>query len=153
MTTLRHWRVLENNRKPDREAIAQIIKYCGSRPSLHFNYRSKYNEVWASLDLRRPRCAQCQSLWKERPQRLATEVGIHTRSRPAFRVRVSQMRRRKPSLTILCRHCLSPTLAIPQPSFHGRYDQGRPGLERAELFCIPRQALHAPISGVVGEQG
>jgi beta-lactamase superfamily II metal-dependent hydrolase len=36
---------------PDREAIARIIKYGGSRPSLHFNYRSKYNEVWARPDL------------------------------------------------------------------------------------------------------
>jgi hypothetical protein len=36
---------------PDREAIARIIKHGGSRPSLHFNYRSKYNEVWARPDL------------------------------------------------------------------------------------------------------
>ncbi|MBW0000901.1 MAG: CHAT domain-containing protein [Verrucomicrobia bacterium] len=41
---------------PDREAIARIIKYGrnkdgASRPSLHFNYRSKYNEVWARPDL------------------------------------------------------------------------------------------------------
>lgn len=36
---------------PDRQAIARIIKYGGNRPSLYFNYRSKYNEVWSKPDL------------------------------------------------------------------------------------------------------
>jgi hypothetical protein len=36
---------------PDREAIARIVKYGGERPSLHFNYRSRYNEVWERQDL------------------------------------------------------------------------------------------------------
>jgi beta-lactamase superfamily II metal-dependent hydrolase len=36
---------------PDREAIGRIIKYGGDRPSLLFNYRSKYNEVWERPDL------------------------------------------------------------------------------------------------------
>ena len=36
---------------PDREAVARIIKYGGDRPSLYFNYRSKYNDVWARPDL------------------------------------------------------------------------------------------------------
>ena len=39
---------------PDRQAIARLIKYGrheGHRPALYFNYRSPYNEVWASPDL------------------------------------------------------------------------------------------------------
>lgn len=39
---------------PDRQAIARLIKYgkAGGRPPvLHFNYRSRYNEVWAGQDL------------------------------------------------------------------------------------------------------
>jgi len=36
---------------PDREAIARIIKYGGDRPTLRFNYRSTYNEVWERPDL------------------------------------------------------------------------------------------------------
>jgi len=36
---------------PDRQAIARIIKYGGPNPELHFNYRSRYNEVWARPDL------------------------------------------------------------------------------------------------------
>ncbi len=36
---------------PDREAIARIIKYGGDHPVLHFNYRTRYNEVWARPDL------------------------------------------------------------------------------------------------------
>ncbi len=36
---------------PDREAIGRIIKYGGERPELHFNYRTRYNEVWARPDL------------------------------------------------------------------------------------------------------
>jgi hypothetical protein len=35
---------------PDRQAIARIIKY-GNRPSIYFNYKSTYNEVWARPDL------------------------------------------------------------------------------------------------------
>ena len=36
---------------PDRQAIARILKYGGTRPSLYFNYRTPYNEVWAREDL------------------------------------------------------------------------------------------------------
>ncbi len=36
---------------PDREAIGRIIKYGGERPELHFNYRTRYNEVWKRPDL------------------------------------------------------------------------------------------------------
>jgi hypothetical protein len=36
---------------PDRQAIARIIKYGGPKPELYFNYRSRYNEVWARPDL------------------------------------------------------------------------------------------------------
>ena len=36
---------------PDREAIARIIKYGGKHPVLHFNYRTRYNDVWARPDL------------------------------------------------------------------------------------------------------
>jgi beta-lactamase superfamily II metal-dependent hydrolase len=36
---------------PDRQAIARLIKYGGERPALHFNYKSRYNEVWAKPDL------------------------------------------------------------------------------------------------------
>jgi beta-lactamase superfamily II metal-dependent hydrolase len=39
---------------PDRQAIARLIKYGrhdGSRPALHFNYKSRYNEVWADPSL------------------------------------------------------------------------------------------------------
>ncbi|HLX07032.1 MAG TPA: hypothetical protein VKY89_04140, partial [Thermoanaerobaculia bacterium] len=39
---------------PDRQAIARLIQYgrTGDRPPvLQFNYRSRYNEVWASQDL------------------------------------------------------------------------------------------------------
>ena len=36
---------------PDRQAIARILKYGGTRPSLYFNYRTRYNEVWAREDL------------------------------------------------------------------------------------------------------
>ena len=39
---------------PDRQGVARILvdgKYLGSRPALHFNYRSAYNEVWARPDL------------------------------------------------------------------------------------------------------
>lgn len=36
---------------PDREAISRIIKYGGDRPTLHFNYCTKYNDVWARSEL------------------------------------------------------------------------------------------------------
>jgi hypothetical protein len=39
---------------PDRQAIARIVKYgkAGRRnPELHFNYRSKYNDIWERADL------------------------------------------------------------------------------------------------------
>ena len=36
---------------PDRESIARIVKYGGDRPSLLFNYRSRYNEIWERPDL------------------------------------------------------------------------------------------------------
>jgi beta-lactamase superfamily II metal-dependent hydrolase len=36
---------------PDREAIGRIIKYGGDRPVLQFNYRTRYNDVWARPDL------------------------------------------------------------------------------------------------------
>jgi hypothetical protein len=41
---------------PDREAIARVIKfgqYGGQKPSLYFNYRTRFNEVWARADLQR----------------------------------------------------------------------------------------------------
>jgi len=37
---------------PDRETIGRILKYGGAAPSLHFNYRTRYNEVWDRPDLR-----------------------------------------------------------------------------------------------------
>ena len=36
---------------PDREAIGRILKYGGERPELHFNYLTRYNEVWKRADL------------------------------------------------------------------------------------------------------
>ena len=36
---------------PDREAIGRIVKYGGERPELHFNYSTRYNEVWKRPDL------------------------------------------------------------------------------------------------------
>ena len=36
---------------PDRQAVARIIKYGGKQPTVHFNYRSRYNDVWAGPDL------------------------------------------------------------------------------------------------------
>jgi len=32
---------------PDRQVVARVIKYGGNQPSLHFNYRSRYTEVWS----------------------------------------------------------------------------------------------------------
>jgi beta-lactamase superfamily II metal-dependent hydrolase len=37
---------------PDREAVARVILTGGEQPSLLFNYRSKFNEVWDRDDLR-----------------------------------------------------------------------------------------------------
>jgi beta-lactamase superfamily II metal-dependent hydrolase len=37
---------------PDREAIARVILHGGNRPTLHFNYRSQYNELWDSPALK-----------------------------------------------------------------------------------------------------
>ncbi|HEY2815738.1 MAG TPA: CHAT domain-containing protein [Casimicrobiaceae bacterium] len=36
---------------PDRQAVARIIKYGGERSTLHFNYQTRYNDVWAKPDL------------------------------------------------------------------------------------------------------
>ncbi len=36
---------------PDRQAVARVIKSGGSRPALHFNYRSRFNDVWERADL------------------------------------------------------------------------------------------------------
>ncbi|MEO8751895.1 MAG: CHAT domain-containing protein [Casimicrobiaceae bacterium] len=36
---------------PDRQAVARVIKHGGRQPALHFNYRSRYNEVWSRSDL------------------------------------------------------------------------------------------------------
>jgi len=38
---------------PVREAIARIIKYGGKGPVLHFNYRTRYNDVWERPDLQK----------------------------------------------------------------------------------------------------
>jgi hypothetical protein len=38
-------------RHPDREAIGRIIKYGGARPTLFFNYRTRYNDVWEKPEL------------------------------------------------------------------------------------------------------
>jgi hypothetical protein len=37
---------------PDREAIARIIKHGGERPTIYFNYRSDYNQLWEDERLR-----------------------------------------------------------------------------------------------------
>jgi beta-lactamase superfamily II metal-dependent hydrolase len=36
---------------PDRQAVARIIEHGGERPSLYFNYRTRYNEVWGGAQL------------------------------------------------------------------------------------------------------
>jgi hypothetical protein len=36
---------------PDRQAVARVIKHGGIRPSLGFNYRSGFNDVWERPDL------------------------------------------------------------------------------------------------------
>ena len=37
---------------PDREAIARVIKHGGTAPTLYFNYRTPYTEVWEAETLR-----------------------------------------------------------------------------------------------------
>jgi beta-lactamase superfamily II metal-dependent hydrolase len=32
---------------PDRQAIARVVKYGGKKPSLYFNYSTKFNNLWA----------------------------------------------------------------------------------------------------------
>ncbi len=39
-------------RHPDPQAVARVIKWGGKQPALAFNYRTKYNEAWASKPLR-----------------------------------------------------------------------------------------------------
>jgi hypothetical protein len=36
---------------PDRQAVARVIKAGGQQSALHFNYKSRYNEVWSRPDL------------------------------------------------------------------------------------------------------
>jgi hypothetical protein len=51
----RRWLVSTNGNifcHPDREAIARVIKYSAERPTLLFNYRTRFNEVWDRPDLR-----------------------------------------------------------------------------------------------------
>jgi len=38
---------------PDRESISRVILHGGEWPTLHFNYRSKYNDMWDSAVLKR----------------------------------------------------------------------------------------------------
>jgi beta-lactamase superfamily II metal-dependent hydrolase len=38
---------------PDRQAVARVVKHGGTRPALHFNYRSGFNNVWERADLQR----------------------------------------------------------------------------------------------------
>ena len=37
---------------PDQQAVARVIKWGGKPPELTFNYRTKFNEAWASTPLR-----------------------------------------------------------------------------------------------------
>ncbi len=37
---------------PDPEAIARVIVHGGDKPTLHFNYRTKFNDMWDSTELR-----------------------------------------------------------------------------------------------------
>jgi hypothetical protein len=32
---------------PDREAIARVVKFGGKKPSLYFNYKTEFNDLWA----------------------------------------------------------------------------------------------------------
>lgn len=36
---------------PDREAIARLVRYGGTKPSIHFNYVSEFNEIWMDSDM------------------------------------------------------------------------------------------------------
>jgi len=52
----RHWLVSTNGkqfRHPDREAIARVVHAAGDAATLHFNYRTEFNDVWATSGLRR----------------------------------------------------------------------------------------------------
>jgi hypothetical protein len=45
----RHYLISTNGdhfNHPDREAVGRIIKYGGEHPTLHFNFRTKLNDVW-----------------------------------------------------------------------------------------------------------
>jgi len=51
-----HWLVSTNGKQfkhPDREAIARVIREGGSGVTLHFNYRTEFNDMWAAAGLRR----------------------------------------------------------------------------------------------------
>ena len=52
----RHYLVSTNGNifyHPDRESISRVILHGGRRPTLHFNYRTKYNDLWDSPELKR----------------------------------------------------------------------------------------------------
>jgi hypothetical protein len=52
--TCKHWIVSTNGKlfdHPDREAIARVIKYGTRGQSIHFNYRTEFNEMWSSRAL------------------------------------------------------------------------------------------------------
>ncbi len=36
---------------PDRQAVARIVKHGGKRPTVSFNYRTRYNEIWGSAEM------------------------------------------------------------------------------------------------------
>jgi hypothetical protein len=51
-----NWLVSTNGKQfkhPDREAIARVIHEGGSGVTLHFNYRTEFNEPWAAAGLQR----------------------------------------------------------------------------------------------------
>ena len=37
---------------PDSETIAKLIKYCGPDLQFHFNFKTKYNEMWDDNNLK-----------------------------------------------------------------------------------------------------
>ena len=54
-----NWLVSTNGKQfqhPDAEAIARVIAEGGHDVTLHFNYRTEHNNVWASAGLRRKHC-------------------------------------------------------------------------------------------------